>query len=730
MKNNIPNPMLTGRKEWAEMTVFFPKQMSAASRLGNQDIEGTLRLIANRYIGENSPLPYAYRTFNRNGFRQHADGRYDLNLKERLPKAEYGQFAYAYGLVWSDVAREMELSVSCYGPTVLWVNEEMVYKSSIIEEVNVSVIKMLKIQLKSGINALFLRFRHAPSGFGCVIGSSRSKWSPLDVLSPFQEWEGQAGWVYSDATEVELSKEERLPDPSGKETESPLNWYPKSTAYNEAGEYSLFWSTLGQPFTGNRSVHFRGSASGEILLFVDGQCIWEGIGGELQSTASLSYGTHTIVVISAGHFDLKATCGETGLNWTCPYPIQGYDGAWLCLGGFDQPPVHIALEQPSIEKLYENAAEPRYWRAGATDNWIRPYIENRLFGRWNYPLGVTLYGLLQTGRLIGREDITAYAQNHLETCVNTYSYAAWSVQQYGYPSVNHQLMEMNMLDDCGSCGSAMLEAGLGMPESGWLPVADAIADYIMNRQERKEDGVFYRKQTGYFMENTLWADDLYMSVPFLIRYAKLRNRADCLDEAVRQFLLFRRYLFMPDVRLMSHVYDFKYNTPTYVPWGRGNGWVLFSLSELLTELPKTHASYEEILSFYLELSFGVLNVQGTNGLWHQVLTEADSYEETSCTAMFVYSFARGLLLGLFSQPELFEQAVERGWQALAGFTIDQQGNVHGVCIGSRYSFSSDYYKHELPWSMNDTHGIGIVLLAGVEVAKLQTSRSNGILKEM
>jgi unsaturated rhamnogalacturonyl hydrolase len=712
------------RKEWAEMTVFFPKQMSAAARLGYQDTEGILSLITNRYIGENPPLPYVYRIFNRGGFRQHSDGRYDINLKERFPGAKYGQFAYAYGIVWSDAASEMELSVSCYGPTMLWVNEEMVYKSSIIEEVNVTVVKTVKIQLKSGRNALFLRFCHAPSGFGCVIGSARSKWSPLDVLSPFQEREGQAGWVYSEATGVDLSREEGLPDLFSKETESPLNWHPKSAAYNEAGEYSLFWSSLHQPFTGNRPVQFRGSASGEMRLFIDGQCMWEGSGGEVETTASLSFGSHTIVVISGGHFVLKAACKETELSWDCPHPIQGYGDAWLCLGGFDQPPVHIAHEQPSIVKLYENGSEPRYWRAGTTDDLIRPYIENRLFGRWNYPVGVTLYGLLQTGRYIGREDIVAYAGKHIQTCVDAYSYAAWNARQFGYPTINQQLMEMNMLDDCGSCGSSMLEAKLDSQDIDWLPIADDIADYIMNRQERKEDGVIYRKQTGYFMENTLWADDLYMSVPFLIRYAKLRNRANCLDEAVRQFLLFRHYLFMPDVKLMSHVYDFKYNTPTYVNWGRGNGWVLFSLSELLTELPKTHVSYGEILSFFLEISLGVLEVQGVNGLWHQVLTEAESYEETSCTAMFVYSFARGLLLGLFPQPEPFEQAMERGWQAIANYAVDHQGNVYGVCIGSRYSFSSDYYKHELPWRINDTHGIGIVLLAGVEVAKLQAARSN------
>jgi unsaturated rhamnogalacturonyl hydrolase len=41
-----------------------------------------------------------------------------------------------------------------------------------------------------------------------------------------------------------------------------------------------------------------------------------------------------------------------------------------------------------------------------------------------------------------------------------------------------------------------------------------------------------------------------------------------------------------------------------------------------------------------------------------------------------------------------------------------------VCVGSKYAFTADYYKNDLPWKTNDTHGIGIVLLAGIEVERL------------
>jgi len=39
-----------------------------------------------------------------------------------------------------------------------------------------------------------------------------------------------------------------------------------------------------------------------------------------------------------------------------------------------------------------------------------------------------------------------------------------------------------------------------------------------------------------FHEDTMWADDLYMSVPFLCRYYQLTGKEKYIDDAARQFL--------------------------------------------------------------------------------------------------------------------------------------------------------------------------------------------------
>ena len=105
-------------------------------------------------------------------------------------------------------------------------------------------------------------------------------------------------------------------------------------------------------------------------------------------------------------------------------------------------------------------------------------------------------------------------------------------------------------------------------------------------------------------------------------------------------------------------------------------------------------------------------------MWRQVLTFPDSYKETSCTAMFLYAFSRGVRYGWLTDPAPYRESVNKGWKALCGISVDKYGNVYGVCRGSGYSFSKEYYANDLSWRLNDTHGIGIVMLAGIETEKM------------
>jgi unsaturated rhamnogalacturonyl hydrolase len=717
------------------MQTYFESQESIHYQQGHY-VPTIIETIANKYISANPPSGFTFRTIHPDTCKQMEDGRSDLNLNMSFPESPLGSYGYAYAMVYSNQQTVTELSLSCYGPARIFVNGSLFYRSTMADDVNVNHHKLLNVPLKRGWNAFFITLIKTSSGFGCRFGSSNSKWFPIHFLSPFQERTGMGGWVYALGNVPHDYTDGTLPAIDSLEAEMGLDWLPRlqeSTSSHSlsmlfgahSGKLAYAWSSVYLDEDCDNPLQLQGTSSGKIRLWVDHELVITSEQGAFEVTLTLSAGKHDIVIESicsekTWNYQVFAEMNSTSLDFRLPVDVKGTRSPWLYLGPLDE-----AIEKPDrIRTLYRyEPQENVYWKS-AEGYSVRPYLENELFAKWNYPLGVTLYGLLQAGQELGRADILAYVTRHIDACTQLYEYAKWDKDTYGYPAINHQLVELNMLDDCGSFGSAMLEAYETNKNPTYLTIAHTIADYIMNTQERKENGAFYRQRDGEYQTNTLWADDLYMSTPFLTRYYKHTGDIRCVDEAARQFLLFKPYLYIPELQAMSHVYDFKYETATYVPWGRGNGWVIFSLSELLAVLPQDHSKRPELVQFFRQLAEGYLKLQGANGLWHQVLTDPTSYEETSCTAMFIYAFSRGIRYGWLDETGPYKKAITLAWEALTKIAIDATGNIYGVCRGSGYSFTPAYYKEELGWILNDTHGIGIVMLSGIEFLKCQTGISH------
>ncbi len=709
------------------MSAYFHRNDSIFSKVNHQ-IESVLATISDRYIGSNPPHPITFRAFCKSGFLRGSDYRYLVNLDERYPDAQNGQMVYAWAKLWSDEPKDIALALNCFGPARLFLNQELAFRSSIVEETDPNRKTHIRVALKGGWNHFVLQFMKTPSGFGGIFGTGSFKRYPMHFLAPSAEREGQEGWIYSELLESEL---ENLPGEGTSEAGTELKWLPNlkwdSDEFqltrlfgSEENRQAIAWSKLVCHRPGTQTYLLKGEHKGEMELFVNGNSVYRSAAGQVfQVPVDLPYGEYDVLVKSICHgsdwgFQLE------GNEFTLPVPVEGVNDVWLYAGTFPADAVLQFEDMLRLDTLLETDKGQTYWRVDRRDTWVRPYLENTLFGKWDYPLGVTLYGLLQTGKELRRQDIIDYALRHIEICTSFYKYSLWDREQYGAAGINTQLSAIDSLDDCGSFGATMLLANQMGPLRGATEVAGDVAHYIRSKQDRLPDNALYRRFGSVdFMKDTIWCDDLYMSTPFLCRYYEETGERAYLDDAVNQFLRYREYLFIPELNIMSHVYDFKFNTATEVAWGRGNGWVLFSLSELLAVLPEDHEQREDLLDFFRELSKGYLDLQGENGLWHQVLNDHESYEETSCTSMFIYAFARGIRSGWLSEPEPYIQSVFRGFEGLSKAGIDKQGNVYGVCQGSGYAFTKDYYKHNLTWILNDTHGIGIVLLAGIETLKLK-----------
>ncbi len=176
-------------------------------------------------------------------------------------------------------------------------------------------------------------------------------------------------------------------------------------------------------------------------------------------------------------------------------------------------------------------------------------------------------------------------------------------------------------------------------------------------------------------------------------------------------------LWIEDEKLLSHIYFPHTNLPNRVPWGRGNGWMALTLTEIIRFLPDSYAKEkEEIKAFFKEFCEGILNALDTKRyIFHQVLNRHESYEETSCSCMFIIAFIRGFKYGLLDKK--YADAAKRVWQTVTETSIDDLGNIYNVCMGSGCSMENEYYFN-IPTKINDDHGTGIVLLAGSEILSL------------
>ena len=710
------------------MGYYFDDSQSINAYEGT-DPQAIISSLAYRYMGQNLKHGLYYRAYTNNGIVRTTDYRYLVDFNKIFPDSKDKECVWAFTKFYSAGKSSFGWDINCFGPMVVYVNGEVAYKSDIFKERYSETSTRVFMDVEEGWNDIRIQFKKTKAGFGGQFGTWIGKWD-MYTLMPTKERDGQEGFVFTELVpddyvpEFEIGMSEKDFD---KKLYPVINWSDDEMKKGQLtrmfgtpnGQYAIGYTKVFADDINNTTHKFTLDTKGEAVVYINKKEVFKTKGGKETFDATLPLGTYDIYV--------KCICNGSDWGYTLECDtvefesaarVKGTDDVWMYIGTFVND---FEFPFDTASDMLHIVGEPAtYWRLDAPDTFVRPYNENTLFGRWNYPLGVTMYGLLHTAIAIGSDDIKNYIKDHVQLCIDTLEYALWDKEQYGgATSIHNLLTSIDSLDDCGSFASMMLEVNKYLGLRDVKKVADYVGDYIYNHQSRLEDGTFFRKEMMHHFHNmTMWADDLYMSVPFLVRYSQFTGDQKYLDDAANQFFGFKKRLFMPEEKIMSHVYDFKYDSKTNVPWGRGNGWVVFSMTELLEVLPEDHPKRNDLIEFLNTLCEGYLALQDDEGMWHQVLNDHESYPETSCTSMFIYAFSRGIRFGWLKNPEKYVKAIYKAWKGISKTSVDSNGNVYGVCRGSEFSFIADYYKYELGWNLNDTHGTGIVMLAGIEVIRL------------
>ena len=400
---------------------------------------------------------------------------------------------------------------------------------------------------------------------------------------------------------------------------------------------------------------------------------------------------------------------NTGLPFVQKSPER--DLHFLFCGPFDKASLHIKLApeyQKNFSTPFKNEkGEWVYWRFFTEETYLRAYLNSSFYGQWYYPPMLSLLGMYQVGDILDNAEFDRFFYEGAQQMAEFADYICMDAKKYVSAAFMPHSTRLYYLDHIGTMGVNFAEAYKKSRDPLFIPLLERLRGGIDHVVPRFPDGTFCRMEA-----NTMWADDVYMGCPFVVRLADYTGNSFYYDEAIRQLMGSAERLYMEDQKIFSHIYFIKEATANRIPWGRGNGWIAVAMTEILMHLPEDYPGREKVLTLYQEFMQGICDIQHESGMWHQILNRPDTYLETSCTAMFMLSLLRGVRYGWLEKK--YEEVALKAWNSLKENSLDIDGTVYGVCMGSSCSMEAKYYEN-IPTIADDDHGTSVVLMAIVEL---------------
>lgn len=666
----------------------------AAARLGYTKKQ-YIELIADNMIKTRPEKEVDYRPFlAQKGVKNMPVLYFDeISLDEYYPGAQDGDFVFLRVGMTSDAEAEIVATVA--GNAELFYGGQRILKTNQTKTPDPENYECVPVMLKKGINELVIKCTRCCGSFKLYfltalkifkVMKARDYLFHTRTVIAEGEYRGEEGYEIS---RLYLK---------GESPEKIEYIYPPATkpgsdiCFSVLNDNDRFGIAVTYALQDGKMML---RSSGGINVFINGE--------------NACSGTAVETDIKKGD-EIAVTCKKTdtfgfsyeadnavGIPFLTSQRKNGID--WLLLSTPEE--ITFSSFKIGFKKPYVFGNEKRFWRF-ADGSFLRIGLETSFFGQWFYALMVGNYGLLNAAAAARRSDYRDYFAANMKTMIDYYDYALYDATLSGEASFLQRGTNPDNLDSIGTMGMNFIEYYNLTKDESALHVIRLLENAMMTRIPRFSDGTFRR-------ESTMWADDTFMSCPFIVRLAKLTGNTEYYSELKRQIAGFKKRLYMEDKKLFSHIFFIDTGVMNRIPWGRGNGWVMLTLTEILMNISSAHPDYGYYAELFADFAEGVLALQDEDGMWRQVLDIGDSYEETSATAMFVLCFARGVKLGILDKDR-FGAAAEKGMNALLEKRIDRNGNICGVCKGSGCSMEAKYYT-ELETAYNDDHGTGIVLCA-------------------
>ncbi|MCF3650580.1 glycoside hydrolase family 88 protein [Synoicihabitans lomoniglobus] len=252
-------------------------------------------------------------------------------------------------------------------------------------------------------------------------------------------------------------------------------------------------------------------------------------------------------------------------------------------------------------------------------------------------------------------------------------------------------------------------------------ICDEYAEWCLDQATRTDNGglahVWPGGQDDY--RHQLWVNSTFMAGMFMLRYgAELPNEA-LFDDGCRQYQIHLESLYDAKIGLFFHGYHCQLRGPIGDYWGRGNGWMVASLTEGLSWLPPDHSLRESAERIFQATMQRALSLKTADGRLRVMPLVDDAYPESTCSALFGFAALRGFRRGLL--PRAF---LDWGLQLskTMGDLISEDGRVANCSHSANPDSMEAYLQRPCEQSLY-ADGIMLAFLAEAIIAIQSSGKS-------
>jgi unsaturated rhamnogalacturonyl hydrolase len=380
---------------------------------------------------------------------------------------------------------------------------------------------------------------------------------------------------------------------------------------------------------------------------------------------------------------------------------------------------HEALAESHETSAFHKNTTPK--SAKATD-WSVRLVESTMkrfptaqdLGSWGYAKSLYLYGQYLVWRRTGDKRYLQYIKDWIDSHVDNEGNVFNTDKDGKITPINFTNLD-SMLP-----GNLLLLLHKETREPKYKLAADRIRKKFDTYKRTSEGGFWHAEGANRAWQ--LWADGVFMSMPFLVRYGKLYgDGVYANDEATKQLIIYASHLNDPETGLMFHAFDESGATPWSDPktkhsaefWCRAIGWFGMTLIEVLEILPKDHPKRPQLIKQVQQLARAYTRFQDPKtGLWFQVVNKGhlqDNWLETSSSSMYTYMISMGVKRGYIDKSYL--KTAKKGYEGvLTKIALDAEGmtNITDICEGTNVADIAYYFARKR--NTNDFHGLGAFLI--------------------